>query len=156
MRGLMKTNRFIMCISVLLLAGLCSIAVAQRPGGGPGRPHGGPPAGGPQNGPPDGPRPPRPRLDGAFDFASIEMLGGGRVVKGIPYSADAVSESTQMLRDGTSLSHTSTTSVARDGEGRLRRERTLDTIGPFKTADGPQTLIVIDDPDSWFAFCFRR
>jgi hypothetical protein len=81
-----------------------------------------------------------------LDFASVELLGGGRVVKGLPYTADAVSESTQTLGDGTSISRKSTMAVARDGEGRLRRERIIDSIGPFTAGDGRRTLIVIDDP----------
>ena len=74
------------------------------------------------------------------------MVGGGRVVKGLPYTADAVIESTQVLRDGTSISHKSITTIARDGEGRLRRERRLDAIGPFMASEEARTLIVIDDP----------
>lgn len=142
----MKTLKFLLSSSALSLLALCSLALAQSPGGPPGHRPGGPSPAGRQDGPPNGPRPPRPKPDGALDFASIEMLGGGRVVKGLPYSADAVIESTLTLRDGTSISHKSTTAVARDGEGRLRRERTLDAIGPFMATEGPRTLIVIDDP----------
>jgi len=125
------------------------MAIAQRRGEGPGQRPDGPPPMGPmerQEGPPNAPRPPRPKPPGGLDFASIEMLGGGRPVKGLPYTAEAVIEATQTLRDGTSISHKSITLVARDGEGRLRRERTLDAIGPFVPAEGPRTLIVIDDP----------
>lgn len=142
----MKTIKFFLGASVISLLVLCSFALAQRPGVQAGQQPAGPPPGGRQDGPPNGPRPPRPKPDGALDFASIEMLGGGRVVKGLPYTADAVIDSTQTLRDGTSISHKSTTAVARDGEGRLRRERTLDAIGPFMAAEGARTLIVIDDP----------
>jgi hypothetical protein len=76
----------------------------------------------------------------------VELLGGGRLVKGLPYTAEAVSELTQTLGDGTSISRKSSMAVARDGEGRLRRERIIDSIGPFSTGDGRRTLIVIDDP----------
>jgi hypothetical protein len=146
----MKIPKSFLGASTLLMVSFCSFALAQRPGGPPRqRPDGPPPferPDGPPDGPPNGPRPPRHKPDGALDFASIELLGGGRVVKGLPYTAEAVIESTQTLRDGTSISRKSTTSVARDGEGRLRRERTLDAIGPFIAAEGPRTLIVIDDP----------
>ena len=75
------------------------------------------------------------------------MLGGGnKAVKGIPYSAEAMTEVTQVLSNGTRISHTSTTLVARDGEGRLRRERKLDSIGQFTSAEKAPTLIIIDDP----------
>lgn len=142
----MKTLKFLLGASVACLFLLCSLALAQRQGGPPGQHQEGPPPQGRPGGPPNGPRPPRPRQDAGLDFASIEMVGGGRVVKGLPYTADAVIESTQVLRDGTSISHKSITTLARDGEGRLRRERRLDAIGPFIASEEARTLIVIDDP----------
>lgn len=150
----MKISKFYFGASTFSLLLICSLAFAQRQGGVSGQRPPGPPPMDRQEGPPDGPRAPRARPEGALDFASIEMLGGGRVVKGLPYTADAVIESTQMLRDGTSISHKSVTSIARDGEGRLRRERTLDSIGPFMAAEGPRTLVVIDDPIMGSHFVF--
>jgi len=54
----------------------------------------------------------------------IGLRGGimGPTVKGAPYSAVEVSESTQMLADGTRIHNENQTSVYRDGEGRVRRE----------------------------------
>ena len=54
----------------------------------------------------------------------IGLRGGimGATVKGAPYSAVEVSESTQMLADGTRIHNENQTSVYRDGEGRVRRE----------------------------------
>ena len=46
----------------------------------------------------------------------------GSAVKGAPYSADEVRESTQTLGDGTRIHNESKVSVYRDSEGRLRRE----------------------------------
>jgi hypothetical protein len=46
----------------------------------------------------------------------------GKVVKGAPYSADEITESLQVLADGTRISNQSTASVYRDSEGRVRRE----------------------------------
>jgi hypothetical protein len=46
----------------------------------------------------------------------------GKTVKGAPYSGLEVSESTQMLADGTRIHNGSQTQVYRDSEGRLRRE----------------------------------
>jgi hypothetical protein len=43
-------------------------------------------------------------------------------VKGAPYSADEITESLQVLADGTRISHRSQVTVYRDGEGRVRRE----------------------------------
>lgn len=43
-------------------------------------------------------------------------------VKGAPYAADGVTETTQTLGDGTHISRQETYSIYRDGEGRVRRE----------------------------------
>lgn len=46
----------------------------------------------------------------------------GTPVKGAPYSADEITESLQVLADGTRISNQSQVTVYRDGEGRVRRE----------------------------------
>jgi hypothetical protein len=46
----------------------------------------------------------------------------GPVVKGAPYSAEAVTESTQTLGDGTHINRQEAHTIYRDGEGRVRRE----------------------------------
>jgi hypothetical protein len=58
----------------------------------------------------------------AMHFAASEM-GTSRLVKGAPYSADAVSESTQVLMDGNKIQRRSVQRLSRDGEGRMRVER---------------------------------
>ncbi len=45
------------------------------------------------------------------------------VVEGVPFSAQAVTESIQVLADGNRIARTNTAFVARDGEGRTRREQ---------------------------------
>lgn len=54
----------------------------------------------------------------------MSVQGGvmGRTAKGAPYSAVEISETTQMLADGTRIHNESRTQVYRDSEGRLRRE----------------------------------
>ena len=91
-------------------------------------------------GPPDGP-PPRD-----FVFVTSEMNIGGPVVKGAPYSAQAVTESTQTLSDGNRIVNKSTSSVFRDGEGRTRREQTLKGIGGIGSGEEPIQTIFINDP----------
>jgi hypothetical protein len=54
----------------------------------------------------------------------------GPAVKGVPYSAVEVVESTQMLADGTRIHNEHQTSVWRDSEGRVRRE-TPDQVSIF-------------------------
>jgi hypothetical protein len=54
----------------------------------------------------------------------IGMAGAamGPIVKGAPYSAVEVSESNQVLADGTRIHNENQTTVYRDSEGRVRRE----------------------------------
>lgn len=54
--------------------------------------------------------------------AELIAASSMKVVKGAPYSAEAVSESLQVLADGNKITRSSTTKMYRDGEGRTRRE----------------------------------
>ena len=112
------------------------------PGGGP--PHGGPRRGGPQGPPPEGHRPPPPHGPHA-DLLSTEMRFGDRPIKGAPYSAQFVSESTRTLGDGTRITRGSTGAVYRDTAGRTRREMKLDSIGPVAIEGGPRQVVFIND-----------
>src|SRR3989442_14565857 len=88
---------------------------------------------------PDGPPPP----GDTFVFVASEMNFDGKLVKGAPYSAEAVTESAQTLGDGNRIVNRSTASVYRDSEGRTRREQTLKAIGPF-AGEAPQTIFIND------------
>lgn len=116
-------------------------------GGDPDRPNGpgrnGPPRPGPDDGRPGDRRGGPP--EGRLDFIAREMLGNRRVVKNAPYSAEAVTEMTQVLANGTRITNRTSASVARDSEGRTRRELKLNSIGPFPVTDGPP-LVLINDP----------
>ncbi|HEX7313902.1 MAG TPA: hypothetical protein VF297_08265 [Pyrinomonadaceae bacterium] len=134
----------------LLALAACPSAFSQGPprGGGPGGgfppPGGGPRRGGPQGPPPEGHRPP-PRGPRA-DFLSSEMRFGDRPVKGAPYSAQFVTESTQTLGDGTRISRKSNGAVYRSAEGRTRRETTLAAVGPVAVEGEPVRMVFINDP----------
>jgi len=85
---------------------------------------------------------------GAFG-ERIELLGfgglrGGKVVKGAPFSAVAVS--TQTLADGNEI--TRKTSLYRDSQGRFRKEVALPAIVSGK----PHSLVVISDPVAGASF----
>ncbi|HME10136.1 MAG TPA: hypothetical protein VKG25_23990 [Bryobacteraceae bacterium] len=69
-----------------------------------------------------------------------------KVVTGAPYSASAVTETVQTLADGNHIRHSTTSSVARDSQGRTRREQSLS--GPAALAGNVQlpTLVFIQDP----------
>ncbi len=82
--------------------------------------------------------------------ARIDILRGeggiwGPVVKGKPYSARSITESTQMLADGNRITQRNEASMYRDGEGRTRREQTLTGVGPWQAGE-PVTMINIHDP----------
>jgi hypothetical protein len=79
---------------------------------------------------------------GNFGFIS-EQLISGTPVKGSPYSAQAVTETTQTLADGNRITQKSTAMVYRDALGRERREETLPVIGPFTSqGDAPQIISI--------------
>ena len=81
-----------------------------------------------------------------FQFIAAEMGFNNKVVKGKPYSAEAVTETSQALADGNRITRKMSASVYRDGEGRTRREQTLGMIGPFKPQGAPPVTITIEDP----------
>ena len=91
------------------------------------------------------PHPPMPP-GGDFIFFASEMSFGGKLVKGAPYSAEAITESTQTLSDGNRIINKSTASIYRDSEGRTRREQALRAIGPFANEGAPSQTIHISDP----------
>jgi hypothetical protein len=81
----------------------------------------------------------------------VDIIGGmgmvpGMVVTGKPYTADAVTESTQMLADGNRITQRNEMRIYRDGEGRTRREQTLSGLGVWQPANEPTTTITIHDP----------
>ena len=78
-------------------------------------------------------------------FMATEMSFAGKLVKGAPYSAQAVTESVQALSDGNRIVRKNTAQVYRDTEGRTRREQTAGFIGPYAPpGDAPQTVFIND------------
>jgi hypothetical protein len=73
-------------------------------------------------------------------------MHGGKVVTGAPFSAVAVSESSQTLADGNHISRKTQTNLFRDSQGRFRREVTLSGIGPLAASGQPKSFVVIHDP----------
>lgn len=81
----------------------------------------------------------------------MELLGfggmhGGKVVTGAPFSAVAVSETTQTLADGNHIARKTQTNLFRDSQGRIRREVTLSGFGPMASSGQPKSFVVIHDP----------
>jgi len=119
-----------------VMAGLAllapSVALAQGPDG----------RHGPEGGPPPG---------AMFDFLGVREAHEGKVVKGAPYKADAVTEITQTLADGNRIARKTTSSVSRDSEGRTRREANLAALGPLAPHGAPR-LVFIQDPVAGTAY----
>lgn len=84
--------------------------------------------------------------DSTLVFVSSEFSFGGEVVTGAPYSADAVTETIQVLSDGNRIVRRSTTAVYRDSQGRTRRETTVGGVGPYAPAGEARQHIFINDP----------
>lgn len=71
----------------------------------------------------------------------------GKVVKNSPYSAEANTETTRTLADGTRIVNKHTTQMARDKDGRTRRENNFANSGPFQNAGGnAPRMVTITDP----------
>jgi hypothetical protein len=84
--------------------------------------------------------------DNTFVFVSSEMSIDGKLVKGAPYSAQAINESVQTLAGGNRIVRQNTSTIYRDSEGRTRREQTISVVGGFSAAGGPAQTTFINDP----------
>jgi hypothetical protein len=124
--------------AAVLVAASAVGANAQGGPGGPGRP-GGPPRGGFRGMGPDD----------ALGFVGFEGGFSGKTVTGAPFTAEFSTESTEVLADGNRIDNKTTGNVARDSEGRTRRELTLSSIGGYAASGsggGPAHGVVINDP----------
>jgi len=83
---------------------------------------------------------------GQVDVIGREGSVIGGVVKGKPYTADSVTESTQVLADGNRIVNRNEARMYRDSQGRTRLEQTLNGLGVWQTANEPLTIIKINDP----------
>jgi hypothetical protein len=94
---------------------------------------------------PEGDFPPSP-FGERMELLGFGGMHGGKVVTGAPFSAVAVSETTQTLADGNHITRKTQTNIFRDSQGRFRREITLSGFGPVATSEQPKTFVVINDP----------
>src|ERR1035437_9033510 len=75
-----------------------------------------------------------------------------KTVKGEPFSAEAISETVQMLADGNKIVRRTTTRLYRDSEGRYRREDMPREIGVAgSVVEVPQSVTIVD-PVGGFRF----
>lgn len=83
--------------------------------------------------------------------ASAVALGPvdiGPPVRNAPYSADATTETIQLLADGTRITRRSTTRIYRDSRGWTRREVTMGEIAGLAITGQPLSAVTITDPDT--------
>jgi len=82
------------------------------------------------------------------DFVFMRTEGGmeNKIVKNSPYSAHSVSEFTQTLADGNRIHRTTSGSIARDSEGRTRREQAMTAIGQMSGSAETVKSVMIHDP----------
>ena len=90
--------------------------------------------------------------EGNIEFFSAEMAGAGEVVTAAPYTATATTENTQVLADGNRIVNKTSSFVARDSQGRTRRETDLHRIGTMQV-DSPKTVF-INDPTAHTQYIF--
>jgi hypothetical protein len=79
---------------------------------------------------------------GTVQFVAGE-LAGGNPVKNVPYSAEAITQTTQTLADGNRIARNSSSMIYRDSEGRERREL---SVGNLVVNGIPVQTIFISDP----------
>lgn len=105
-----------------------------------------------QFGGPPGPPPGGPHGRGGFGPGGFGPGGmhSRKVVTGAPYSGTATDTFTQTLANGTTITRTTTATVARDASGRTYEKQTING-GPL-AANGPKTVIFIDDPVAGYAY----
>lgn len=87
-------------------------------------------------------------IPAGMDPLAIQYLGtemSTRPLKGAPYSAKAVTETTQVLADGNRIHRNTSSAIYRDSEGRTRREHSLGAVGPLAPA-GAMNMVFIMDP----------
>jgi len=74
-------------------------------------------------------------------FAVSDM---SKPVTGAPYTATAVTETTQVLADGNRIVNKTESQLARDSQGRTRRQETMNNLGPLAT--NAPNMAFINDP----------
>ncbi len=80
-------------------------------------------------------------------FLGFEAGLGDKTVTGAPFSASFSTETTETLADGNQIKHTSTGTIARDSQGRTRRDMTLPAFGPVAVAgQAAPHVTFVNDP----------
>jgi len=92
----------------------------------------------------------------AISFMAFEAGIPGKVVTGAPFSATISTEITHALADGNSIHRTVTGNIARDSQGRTRREMALPAMALLGPAAKPaDNAIFINDPVAGKSYILR-
>lgn len=83
--------------------------------------------------------------DFVYAFSPAMAASFDKAVKNAPYSADAVSETVQVLADGNRIVNQNSSQLARDSQGRTMRRDKLGAVGAV-TAARPTEITFINDP----------
>ena len=124
-------------VSALVLCGTMAVTMPSHAGA---QDAGAPP---PPDGGMHGRRGPGP---GGFAFDGMGPGFGGRTVTGAPFSATITTTHTPSAGGGNGVANNSSGSIARDSQGRTRRDMQLPAIGPLAAQGAPPHMIFIDDP----------
>jgi hypothetical protein len=83
----------------------------------------------------------------AIGFVEFERGVSGKTISGAPFTASFTRQTTQVLSDGNQIQLSTTGSLARDSQGRTRRDMTLPAIGPWAASGKPAPqMTFINDP----------
>ncbi len=77
-------------------------------------------------------------------WLTVAVADSGKTVTGAPYTATASTETTQVLADGNRIVNKTESQLARDGQGRTRRQEVMSNVGPLAT-NAPK-MAFINDP----------
>jgi hypothetical protein len=84
-------------------------------------------------------------LDETLSSIALGMPGQNEALKGRPFSAEAITETSTISAGGQRANHRNVTRIDRDREGRTRREQTIEAIAP-SVSIAPHKIIFIFDP----------
>ena len=83
------------------------------------------------------------------ELRTIDSFENVPAITGAPFTAEATTEFVQMLADGNRIEQRYSTSVARDGRGRTRREQQVALVGPFSVLQGSDKLFTLRTGVNW-------
>jgi hypothetical protein len=84
-----------------------------------------------------------PTYTGDFVYIGGQMFNSNPV-KGQPYSAEAVNETTQVLADGNKIVNRTSSMIYRDSEGRERREQAIKSLGTLNSGSAAKVVFISD------------